>query len=164
MHHVQAQAALYKNATNAQLAWVVNFTTVPPSLHPAKQYPFVAGSEVNVMHVHLHDNFTQADIYVKDKPKVGPIRLGNPLRGTVSEFVSLVSCASAHRAFDLEGFLRDDANIDADSVKKLAEVLKNNKVDRAAVPLLTDAMLQRWGITADIHRAKILAAAEGLRK
>jgi hypothetical protein len=82
VHHVHAQAEKYREASEAEQAWVVNFATVPPTNFPAGQYPFGESDKVSVMHVHLHADLTRADIYLKDKPKIGPIAIQQPLRGT----------------------------------------------------------------------------------
>ena len=62
--------------------------------------------------------------------------------------------------FELESFLRDEAKIKEANVKKYLPLLKENEVDEAGLHLLTDAMLLKWGIEADLDRAKILAAAQ----
>ena len=61
--------------------------------------------------------------------------------------------------FNLESFLGDEAKID-DGVRGYLPLLKKNKVDEAGLHLLTDAMLLKWGIEADLDRAKILDAAK----
>ena len=61
----------------------------------------------------------------------------------------------------LESFLRDEAKIaKADKRAKYKEIFDKNDVDEAGLHLLTDAMLLKWGIEADLDRAKILDAAK----
>ncbi len=62
--------------------------------------------------------------------------------------------------FELERFLRNEAKIKAENVKKYLPLLQQNEVDEEGLHLLTDAMLLKWGIKADLDRAKILAAAQ----
>ena len=62
--------------------------------------------------------------------------------------------------FELESFLRDEAKIDDEGVKEYLPLLKKNKVNEARLHLLTEVMLLKWGIEADLDRASILEAAK----
>ena len=61
-------------------------------------------------------------------------------------------------AFDLASFLSDEAKIKPENASKYLPLLKD--VDEARLHLLTEAMLLKWGIEADLDRASILEAAK----
>lgn len=63
--------------------------------------------------------------------------------------------------FELERFLRNEANIDDDDdVKKYEALLRKNKVNEARLHLLTEALLKEMGIKGDLDRASISEAAQ----
>ena len=64
------------------------------------------------------------------------------------------------KPFELESFLRDEAKIKPENVKKYLPLLQENEVDEARLHLLTDAMLKEMGINLPLDRASILEAAK----
>ena len=69
--------------------------------------------------------------------------------------------AGTPKPFELESFLRDEAKIAKDEKRaKYKKIFEDNDVDEARLHLLTEAMLLKWGIEADLDRAKILEAAK----
>src|SRR6185437_5583535 len=85
----------------------------------------------------------------------GQVRWRWPAPPSAHRVQSASSRSSSSRAF-----LRDEAKIDEDGVRKYRRLLTKNNVNEARLHLLTDAMLRKWGIQADLDRASILEAAK----
>lgn len=85
--------------------------------------------------------------------------------GMAKSVAIATSGTAAGTLFDLERFLRLEAEIDAGGVDEYMPRLRKNKVDEAALRVLAtepkhdiEARLERWGISSDADRLKLARA------
>ena len=155
-HHVVKQAVPYLQQLGGKEAWVVNFTTVPPTKYKGGAYPFgQRAANVHVMHVFHDPYWTRAEIFTSNG---------------YNQVVDLLERPTAAARpllppFELERFLRNEAKIDEDGVKEYLPLLRKNKVDEEGLRVLATetkevikAELEKIGINAVSDRIKLAEA------